>query len=373
MRLDERLRSWKRQAPAWAISIGFHALVLLLAGMISWVVIQGRAEDRPVMLRQPEAGVDEAGDDGGGSGGGREATASPAAPSPKAVMMPPAPAPTALAEAAAELPPQTASELFASADPASDLARALAASPNALESPGPGLGTGLLDGTSSGFGRHIGQLRGAGLEVVLVLDATDSMTPYIEQGKKRLHEILDMVNGLVPNARFGIVAYKDYGDDYGPDAVKSVAITNDVAAIRKFIDEIVAGGGADIPEPINEAVRTATSTEQMGWDRRRRRVIILVGDSPCHPSGRKAAFGAAAAFAKQGGTVNVIDVGGAGAQGAQRKNVQPDLAGVAEAGGGEAFLLRDTDAFWRHLIVSVFGQRFEQDVEIIIKKLIKEE
>ena len=76
-----------------------------------------------------------------------------------------------------------------------------------------------------------------------------------------MHQILDVVTGLVPNARFGIVAYKDYGDDYGPEAVKSVAIGDDVAAIREFIDTTTAGGGADIPEPIHEGIRVASDDE----------------------------------------------------------------------------------------------------------------
>ena len=81
----------------------------------------------------------------------------------------------------------------------------------------------------------------------------------------------------------------------------------------------------------------------------------------------------AAAFSKAGGTINVIDTGGTGAKGVQRTSIQPDLGRIAKAGGGEVFLLTDTDAFWRHLVVSVFGRRFEQDVDIIIKKLVKEE
>ncbi len=108
----------------------------------------------------------------------------------------------------------------------------------------------------------------------------------------------------------------------------------------------------------------------MGWDRRRKRVIILVGDSPCHAMGRKEALASAAAFAKQGGTLSAIDTGDPTGQ---RNLIQSDLADVARHGGGEAFLLKDTDAFWRHLIVSIFGRRFEQDVDTIIQRLVPEE
>jgi len=369
------LRRWVRAAPSWLLSLAAHALLLAAAGMISWVVLRARLEDRALILHRPPAGADEAGEETGSSGGGAAAPAETRPQeAPRAALVPPAPAPAALEAALAEVAPTaTADALTAGADAFDDLARALAASPHAIGAAAGQVGVGLLDGTSSGFGQHIGQLRGMGLDLVLVLDATDSMTPYIEQAKKRLHQILDVVTGLVPNARLGMVAYKDYGDDYGPEAVRLVPLAERADDIRKFIDQTVAGGGADIPEPIHEAVRAATSEQKMGWNRRRKRIVLLVGDSPCHASGRSDAFAAAAAFARQGGTINVVDVGGTGTDGPPRATLQPDLARVAQDGGGEAFLLKDAGAFWRHLIVSVFGQRFEQDVEVIIKRLVREE
>jgi Mg-chelatase subunit ChlD len=376
MSLRQYVRELGRSAPSWALSLAFHVAILLSAGMISWVIIRARAPDVPLMLRQPEAGAQEVVEGPGGNAGGDLTPSERApAPSPKAALVSAAPAPVALARALTEpLAPASGDLLAAATDPADELARALAASPTGIAAPGGGPGIGLLDGTSPGFGQHIGALRGAGLDVVLVLDATDSMTPYIEQAKKRLQQVLDVVTGLVPAARVGMVAYKDYGDEYGPNAVRSTPITADVAVIRKFINDTMAGGGADIPEPIHEAVKVAVSVDRMGWRRTAKRVVILVGDSPCHTSGRAEAFAAAAAFAKQGGTINVIDTGGAaGEKAAARKGIQPDLQRIAQDGGGEAFLLKDTDAFWRYLIVSIFGQRYEQDVGIIIKKLIREE
>jgi hypothetical protein len=387
MNAKKSLKKFLFGAPPWLLSALLHAGILAAAGMITWVVLQPKFLDRILNLAPPPAGVDDSGRDdaggGGGGPGGRAAAPVEAAPTRAGapVIAAAAPAPQKLMEA---LAPPTIS-------PLSDQALAGMRDPGGVLTVGPvggltvpggssnvGAGTGggpggLLDGTSPGFGKLVGNLRGTGLDLVLVLDATDSMTPYIEQAKVRLREILNVVTGLVPNARVGIVAYKDYGDDYGPTAVRLMALTDNHQAVRRFIDETIAGGGGDIPEPVHEALAAATSTKQMGWNLRRKHVIILVGDSPVHSSGRTAAYNLAAAFAKDGGVINVIDTGGTGAPGVARTALQPDLQRIARDGGGSAFLLTDGPAFWRYLIVSVFGERYERDVNVIIEKFAKKE
>jgi len=182
--------------------------------------------------------------------------------------------------------------------------------------------------------------------------------------------------------RFGIVAFKDYGDEYGIEATRSLPLTTDIAKLQKALDDVAAGGGGDIPEPLNEALKAATSSK-MGWSRQRKSVIVMVTDAPCHSLTRDMAIQEARGFAKQiGGQINVIDVGGVipssgattqqGSQTQARTGVLADLQGIAREGGGFAFLLADEQAFWRHLIVSIFGQRFEQDIQQIIDTYVKQ-
>jgi Mg-chelatase subunit ChlD len=389
MKFRRFIKESLRSAPAWLLSGLLHAGLLALAGMVTWVVLQPKILDRLLMLAPPVAGVSESGrDDAGGSGGGGGGRASAARGGPEAagahaaetVVAAAAPAPLKLMEALSAPTAGTGSDqaMFGVRDASGLLTAAALGGMKGTGgggggTPGGGFGPGILEGTSPGFGRHIGELRGVGLDLVLVLDATDSMTPFIEQAKVRLQSVLSVVTGLVPNARVGIVAYKDYGDDYGPDATKSIPLTTDHQAIRKFLDEITAGGGGDIPEPIHEAIGAATSAKRMGWNPRRKHVNILVGDSPNHASGRKTLYTLAAAFTHDGGVINVIDTGGTGAPSVVRTALQPDLQRLAKDGGGEAFLLKDVDAFWRHLITSVFGQRYEQDINVIIEKFTKKE
>ena len=393
MRIENILKQIVRAASAWLLSGLLHAGVLVLAGMVTWVVLQPKILDRLLSLAPPAAagvddfGRDDAGGGGGGRGGARGGPDNAAAARPAAtVVAASAPAPQKLMEAltAPTLAPVSGQALAGIRDPGGILtAAALGGLKGAGDGGGgtsgtagggaAGGGPAILEGTSPGFGKFIGDLRGTGLDVVLVLDATDSMSPYIEQAKLRLHAILNVIIGLVPNARVGMVAYKDYGDEYGPEAIKVMPISSDFQAVRKFIDDIVAGGGGDIPEPIHEALAAATNSRRMAWNPRRKRIIILVGDSPVHTSGRRAAYSLAAAFSHDGGVINVIDTGGTGAPTVARTTLQADLQRIAKDGGGEAFLLRDADAFWRHLIVSVFGQRYEQDINVIIERFTKKE
>jgi len=366
-------------APPWAVSIAFHGLALLILGMVTWAVAVSPSPDHLLTLQTvPQAGADEQGVDDPAAGGARaaEALPVPAARPAAAVRMAPAPQTPALDASLAEIAPAPASTASAGgSDRMADLIAALSTASQKAGGASGGGGPGdLLQGTSAGFGTYIGKLRGSGLDIVLVLDATNSMAPYIEQARKRLHDILDVVTGLVPNARFGVVAYKDYGDEYGMEAVKATPLTADVPSIRKAIDDISAGGGGDIPEPIHEALKAATDLKGMKWQMGRKHVVILVGDSPVHASGRAAAFAQARQFVKKShGTINVIDVGGTGDQGALRKTVQADLRKIAREGAGSAFLLQDADVFWRYLIMSIFGERFKNDIEIIIRKFVTDD
>ena len=366
MQSQSQRHRFKERLSPWALSLVAHAIVLVVLGTITWVLTEVREPDRFVTLISDDT-VPTEDDDGPPAGAGAEA--GPPENAPPQALLPPVPVQQTLDASLAKLlePPALTQPPSVSAELTRSLMKTLMTVTDA-SSVGP------LRGVSAGFGKVIGTLRRQGLDVVLVIDATDSMAPYIEQGKKRLRQVITVVTHVVPDSRFGVVAYKDYGDDYGPDAVKVLKITVDPKAVHAFIDEIIAGGGADPPEPINEALAVVTNAKRIGWGPKRKRVVILVGDSSIHPSGQRDAFDDARYFAKKmKGTINVIDVGGTGDQGAARKTVQPHLARIAKEGGGSAFLLRDRDAFWRHLIVSVFGQQYERDVNTIIKKLVDKE
>jgi Mg-chelatase subunit ChlD len=398
---------------AWMISLAFHAAILGVMAMVTWVV--AHEPEGPIVLQLGSGGYGGGGGggspgNGGVSGGtgGRSASKDVTNVSGAAAMQStpvPAPAPSINLGAIPAPAPATgqlgqnaqgmdlAMAAFGGASGAGGIGTGQGTGTGSGIGPGSGSGTGggSGSGTGPGIGSGVGpgsglagvldEMRLRGLDVVFVLDATDSMSPYIGQGKARLKQIVSVVTNLVgagqpgsrANAlRFGLVAFKDYGDDYGIEATKSMPLTQDVTKLQKALDGITAGGGGDVPEPLHEALKAAIS-RSMGWNRQRKSVIVLVTDAPCHSLGRDLAYKEEAAeFAKSlAGQVNVIDVGGVVDGKRIREAVLPDLQRIATEGGGSSFLLEDEQAFWRHMIVSIFGHRFDQDIQQIIDRYVK--
>jgi len=123
------------------------------------------------------------------------------------------------------------------------------------------------------------------LEVAFVLDVTGSMGPWIAQARQRILEIAeDLASGdPAPDIRFGLVTYRDRGDDY---VYQVHALTADLGEIKRELDGAEARGGGDTPEAVLEALHGAVV--ELGWsdaDPSVVRLVYLVGDAPAthHP------------------------------------------------------------------------------------------
>ncbi len=121
------------------------------------------------------------------------------------------------------------------------------------------------------------------VEVVFVLDTTGSMSGLIEGAKKKIWSIANTIIDQYPNAeiKFGLVAYRDRGDNY---VTKHFPLTTDTQSIYAQLLQFEADGGGDTPESVNEALGAAVS--KLGWSDKRQtkadRIIFLVGDAPPH-------------------------------------------------------------------------------------------
>ena len=117
------------------------------------------------------------------------------------------------------------------------------------------------------------------LDVLFLLDSTGSMADEIHRIKSTLHSIARQVSNLPsnPNLKFGMVSYRDRGDNY---VTRLYKFDSDVKRFSQSIDEVRADGGYDYPESLNQALHEAVN--DMKWRSGAIRLIFLIADAPPH-------------------------------------------------------------------------------------------
>lgn len=126
------------------------------------------------------------------------------------------------------------------------------------------------------------------LDVVFAIDATGSMKNDIETLKKDLLPALLKTFEKAKGARFGLLFYRDYGDNFNYKGlpVKFFGFTDNLSAFNKNLNSIriIGKEGGDIPEAVYEAIYSSTEFYNWRWAATRR--IILIGDAEPHPKPR---------------------------------------------------------------------------------------
>jgi len=122
---------------------------------------------------------------------------------------------------------------------------------------------------------------GPRLDVAFLLDATGSMGDEIDAVKEKIRTMItDIALGdPVPDVRFGIVAYRDRGDEY---VTRVYELTRDIDLIVDNLDQIAADGGGDYPESLNEGLHMAV--QELNWDSEEGagKLVFLIADAPPH-------------------------------------------------------------------------------------------
>ena len=121
---------------------------------------------------------------------------------------------------------------------------------------------------------------GKSVDIVICMDNTGSMKPYIDEVRKKLIAMLNQIISEFKDFRIGMVLYKDYHDEY---LTKPVSFTRDFSFFQRNLNVIVARGGGDIPEAVYEALYEGA--DKFPWAAESR-LLILVGDAPPHPRPR---------------------------------------------------------------------------------------
>ncbi len=118
------------------------------------------------------------------------------------------------------------------------------------------------------------------LDLLFLLDATGSMDDEIDQIKTTLLSISERINALPshPDLRFGMVTYRDRGDDF---VTRVYDFDADVPTFLSTIQDVIADGGDDYQESLNEALHVAVRRPSWRLDDAIR-LIVLVAAAPPH-------------------------------------------------------------------------------------------
>jgi Mg-chelatase subunit ChlD len=130
--------------------------------------------------------------------------------------------------------------------------------------------------------RGVGQ--GRPVDIVFVLDITESMQPYIDAVKQNM---INFAQDLAQNHRdyrLGLVTFEDYVVSAYPDCncPYSKTMTPDVQKFTDWVGTLHAGGGGDIPEDPLDALAYAAT---LPFRPDAQGIIIMITDAPPHVAG----------------------------------------------------------------------------------------
>jgi hypothetical protein len=247
---------------------------------------------------------------------------------------------------------------------------------------GGGLGSGFGPGFGSGFPGYILKLRRQGLDVVLVIDGTDSMAMIMSEVKVRMNQLIAAIHNLVPTARIGIVVYGG-----AADPIDLQPLTLSPQKVAAFLASIKPKGGDEWQENVDGAL--ASAVNRMDWKPYAKKVIVLVGDSPPKSARFAYVMNLASRFRARNGTINTVDVSALEHERFERAfymkihNTQPPAnsplpafyqqtrdayEAISRAGGGEMRSLVGDDRVSREVLMLAFGSKWRSEIEPFAKK-----
>lgn len=118
------------------------------------------------------------------------------------------------------------------------------------------------------------------VELVVSFDTTGSMYPCLTQVRRKISETVKRLAKDIPGMRFGVLAHGDYCDAGSTYVTKALDLTDDGAAVVRFVENVGPTGGGDAPECYELVLNEARSFK---WTEGYKRALVLIGDDVPHP------------------------------------------------------------------------------------------
>ena len=127
------------------------------------------------------------------------------------------------------------------------------------------------------------------IDLVLLVDTTGSMNPYLKEIKHFLRKLLCDVRKTVSNLpseevetlKVGLVTYRDHDQEKISYVSRvNVDLTSDTSLIRREIMNMTTSGGGDEPEAVLDGINEAINN--ISWREKSFKFIYHVLDAPAH-------------------------------------------------------------------------------------------
>lgn len=231
----------------------------------------------------------------------------------------------------------------------------------------------------------LGGLRKVGVDLVLLIDTTNSMQSIIDDVKNQVRAFIANLQQMVPASRVAVVAYRDKGDEY---VTKWVDFSFKTEKVQNFVANLRADGGGDYPEAVYEAVEAAMT--ELSWRQTARRIMIIIGSSPPHPETMPALLKLVRELKEKNGVIGAIDVTkrlheeyeradwvAHGSQGVFKPSPMPGFYAevsdtyriITNQGGGELMALGEEKSLLREVMILTFGTRWRIEMAKYMGKL----
>jgi hypothetical protein len=126
------------------------------------------------------------------------------------------------------------------------------------------------------------------LDVELALDTTSSMGPSLDRARKDALEIVDGVRNIVPDARFGVVSFRDRSNP-GGEYQTLQPLTADTGAVQRALSTLQASTFSSPTKPPEESYNLAFhrsyDDNALGWRPDARKIVVVIGDAEPFHSG----------------------------------------------------------------------------------------
>ncbi len=204
-----------------------------------------------------------------------------------------------------------------------------------------------------------------GLELVVCLDSTGSMTGVIESAKRNVVGLLARLRLLAPKLRVGLVTYDDA-------ARLRSSLTTDERALEKDLSRVFAAGGDDYEEGVDKAVGVALRQDKVAWSGKALRVIVVVGDAPPHDEDVAPMLRAVARSRTDplfDWPVRIDTISTNAGIGGDPEGLVPYFRALSTVGHGAALKLSQTQDLAVELVTSAFGPSWRTPIRALLTEV----